>query len=153
MSRQTVAYDAIISALTLLFPAADGWTKIPYAYELEKNDDNFLRKGWGVRVGDASREDLEWCNLAFTRSITVVFTLEVFNTGSNDILIDDIAKQLLENIYSTQARFYQPDELLQEASIVRINPTTSSGVQQVNGERLTFLSMETSFDFTIQESI
>jgi len=153
MSNQTTAYDAIIAALDTLLPGASGWTKIPYAYELEKNDDNFLRKGWGVTVGDANRTDLEWCDLAFTRSITVVITLEVFNTGSNDVQIDDKAKELLETIYSVQARFYEPDNLLQAASIVKIDPTSSSGVRQVSGERLTFLSMEASFDFTIKEQV
>jgi len=153
MSRQSVAYDAILAALELEFPAADGWTRIPYPYDLLKNDDNFLRKGYGVKVGPANRVDLEWCNLAFTRTVSVVFSRESFNTGSNVTLGDDIAKDLLEDIYKVQDRFNQQDQLLVEASIVKIDPTSSSGVESVDGEKVTFLSMEASFDFTIQESI
>lgn len=153
MSNQTIAYDAIVSVLDEIMPAIDGWTRIPYAYDLIKNDDNFLRQGYGVVVGAASRVDLEWCNLAFTRSITVVITREVFNTGSNDVQIDDIAKQLLEDIYKVQDRFNNPDQILAEANIVKIDPTDSSGVEQVESDKLTFLTMEASFDFTIQEPV
>jgi hypothetical protein len=153
MSRQTTAYDAIVAALLLLYPEADGWTRIPYAYDLPSNDDNFLRKGWGVKIGSATRVDLEFCNLAFRRTVTVALSLERFNTGSDTALEDDIAKELLENIYKAQSRFYQPDQLLVEASIVKIDPTDSTGVEAIDGQSATFLTMETSFDFLIQEPI
>lgn len=153
MSNQTTAYDAMVAALVLLYPAAEGWTRIPYPYDLQKNDDNFLRKGWGIRVGSATREDLDFCKLAFTRTFEVVLSLERFNTGSNETLEDDIAKELLENIYKVQDRFYEPDQLLVEASVVKIDPTTSTGVESLDGQSTAFLTMGMSFDFTIQEPI
>lgn len=153
MSKVSTVYDAVVTALNALYPSGSGWTRIPNPYDIALNDDNFLRKGWGVRIGPATKTELEFCNLAVIRTLTVVISREIFNTGSNDTQFDDIGKQLLEDIYEAQARFYEPDELLVEASVVKIDPTSTSGVESVNGSKLNFLSMEASFDFTIREPI
>jgi len=153
MSKISTVYDAVITAMGVLFPSVDGWTRIPNPYDVALNDDNFLRKGWGVRIGPSERADLELCNFSTIRTMSVVISREIFNTGSNDTQFDDIGKQLLEDIYSVQARFYEPDELLVEVSVVKIDPTSTSGVESVNGDKLNFLSIEASFDFTIRELI
>lgn len=130
-----------------------GGTKIPYAYDLAKNDDNFLRQGWGLKVGQSNPVQLEFCKNAFERVFTVVLTREVFNTGSNDSAYDDIVKAMLEDIYSVQDRFNEPDQIAIDDDIVKIDFLSASGAEQVDTEKANFLTMEASFNFTIQETI
>lgn len=153
MSKLSTVYDRILVELATLYPSASGYTRIPYAYDLEKNDDNLLRLGWGVVVGPAERVDLEWCNLAFSREVTIVLTRESFNTGNDEAAYDAIVKGLIEDCYKVQDRFYEPDQLAIEASIVKVDPLGATGIEQVEGDRVTFLTASTSFSFLIREDI
>lgn len=150
MSRISTVYDRILVELAALYPSK---TRIPYAYDLVSNDDNFLRDGYGLTVGPASPALLEWCKNAMDRQFTIVLTGEVFNTGSNPTIYDDIVKALLEDIFKAQKRFYEPDQIAIEGDIVKIDLNSISEVTQVQAEKLTFLSMSITFNFTIQEDI
>lgn len=150
MSRISTVYDRLLVELAALYPTK---TRIPYAYDLIQNDDNFLRSGWGLKVGPASPTTLEWCKNAMERQFSVAIVSEVFNTGSNPVIYDDIAKGLLEDIYKAQDRFYEPDQIAIEGDIVKIDLVSISAVEPLQSEKLTFLSMEATFNFTVQEEI
>ena len=150
MSKISTIFDRILVELAALYPSA---TKIPYPYDLIKNDDNFLRLGYGLKVGSGSPAQLDFCKNAFTRDFTVVLAREVFNTGSNDAAYDDIVKGLLEDIYAVQDRFNEPDQIAIEGDIVKIDYSSASGAEQIDAENATFLIMEATFTFTIQETI
>lgn len=150
MSKISTIFDRLLVELAALYPSA---TKIPYPYDLIKNDDNFLRLGYGLKVGQSSPTTLDFCKNAFEREFTVVLTREVFNTGSNDAAFDDIVKALLEDIYTAQDRFNEPDQIAIDSDIVKIDFVSASGAEQVDAEKATFLTMEAVFNFTIQENI
>ena len=150
MSKISTIFDRILVELAALYPSA---TKIPYPYDLIKNDDNFLRLGYGLKVGSGNPAQLDFCKNAFTRDFTVVLAREVFNTGSNDAAYDDIVKGLLEDIYAVQDRFNEPDQIAIEGDIVKIDYSSASGAEQIDAENATFLTMEATFTFTIQETI
>lgn len=154
MSKISTVYDQILTVMDGLFTGASGYTRIPYAYDLALNNDNFLRKGWGVKIGESSaNEQLEWCRFTVNHTISVVFTREVFNTGSNAEGFDDIALGLVEDIYTVQARFYSPDQLGIETQIVKIDAISTTAVEQITGDKIKFLTREATFNFIIQESI
>ncbi len=147
-SKITTIYDQILVELAALFT---GHTRIPYAYDLGNNDDNFLRKGYGLKVGSSTKVDLALCDIAFDRTFTVVVTRESFNTGSNPTGYDDLVKELMEDLFLVQERFMAQDQLSIEASIVKIEPAGQSPIEQLEGDRVNFLTQEADFIFTIKE--
>lgn len=150
MSLTSDIYNQIVLKLGETFPTL---TRIPYAYSLADNNSNFLKNGYGFTVGGASFEEFEFCSRVSNREITVVFTKEVFRTDSEFVIIDDIVKNLLENINTTQALFYAYDELGIEEKILKVDIGNTSGVEEVLANNAKFLTMSTSFMFQIKENL
>jgi hypothetical protein len=150
MSKISTIFDRILVELAALYPSA---TKIPYPYDLIRNDDNFLRLGYGLKVGPSNPIQLDFCKNAFERNFTIILTREVYNTGSNDSAYDDIVKGLLEDIYAAQDRFNEPDQIAIESDIVKIDFVGAGGAEQIDSENKAFLTMEATFNFIIQENI
>jgi hypothetical protein len=149
MSKVSTIYDAVGTQLATLFTSA---TRIPDPYNLDSNNDQFLRDGFGVKVGSSEFQEFEYCKWMVSRQISVVFTKEVFRLDSDYSKIDDVSKALLEAVYETQKLFFNYSQLGIEASIMRVDILSSSEVQTVQGEKSAFYSMECSFNFLIQES-
>lgn len=150
MSKVTTVYDALVSNLATQFPTL---TRIPYPYSLQDNNARFLQNGYGLKMGSAAFELHEFCNFMVGREVSVVFTKEVFRTDSDEVIVDDIVKALLENVYSVQSLFYSYNELGIEASIAKVDIISVSAVEEVRSGNSAFLSMEASFNFSIKESI
>jgi hypothetical protein len=147
MSKASTIYDQIVSQLATLFPSA---TRIPDAYAVEENNDNFLRNGYGIKVGSADFQEFEFCKWMVGRQVTIVFTKEVFRLDS--VSADTVEKALLEAVYETQKLFFNYSQLGIEADIMRVDITGSSEIQRVSSENGLYMSIECSFNFLIQES-
>lgn len=150
MSKVSSVYDALITELSTLFPNK---TRIPYAYSLVDNNARFLIDGYGLTIGSSSFEQFEFCNFMNSREVSVIVTKEVFRTDSDAQVIDDITKQLLEDIYEVQKLFYSYNELNVPNDIAKVDISSVSAVEEVNSGKQSFLSMAASFQFFIVESL
>jgi hypothetical protein len=149
MSLVTDVYNQISTKLAETFPSA---TRIPYSYSIADNNSNFLKNGFGLIVGSASFQEFEFCNRVSSREISVVFSKEVFRTDSDFVKIDDIVKDLLENVNTVQGLFYAYDELGIEDKILKVDIGNTSGLEEVIANNSKFLTMTASFSFQIKES-
>lgn len=149
-SNVTIVFNAVIEKLGELFPTK---TRIPFPYSLTDNNKNFLSDGYGVLIGSSSYQPHDICTYMTDREISVVFTREVFRTDSDVETIDETVKQLAEDVNSTQALFYAYNELGVDDNIAKIDIVSTSGVEQVQGDKQNFLSMSCSFNFSIKENL
>jgi hypothetical protein len=150
MSLITEIYDQIIIKMGETFPLL---TRIPYAYSLPDNNSNFLKNGYGVTVGSASFEEFEFCSRVSSRGITFSFTKEVFRTDSDFVIIDDIVKELLENVNTAQGLLYAYDELGIEDKILKVDISSASGIEEILANNSKFLTVSATFLLQIRENL
>jgi len=150
MSLVTDIYNQIVLKLENTFPTM---TRIPYSYSLPDNNSNFLKNGFGLIIGTANFTEFEFCNRVSEREISVVFSKEVFRTDSDVVKIDDIVKELLENVNTVQGLFYSYEELGIEDKILKVDIGSVSGMEEVLANSSKFLTMTASFSFQIRENI
>lgn len=91
-------YNAFRDRLNLtLFPAGSGWTRIPDPYNLEANNDQFLRQGWGLALTPAGSNTFR--SLAKNRSIEVGIIVPIVRqyraTAHNITAKEDVEKALI----------------------------------------------------------
>jgi hypothetical protein len=150
MSKVSTVYDRMLAALGEEFPSL---TRIPNPYLLEENNDNFLRNGFGLKVGAGAYTPFEFCSYVISRRFSVVFTRELFRVDSSPDKADDVIKELLENVKQVQDLFYAHDELGIPESILKVDITDVSEIGPVASDKFKFLTVECSFDFHIKEDL
>ncbi len=150
MSKISTIYNKIITELEALYPNK---TRIPYPYSLADNNARFLINGFGFQVGSSSFEQFEFCDFMNNREVTIVLTKEVFRTDSDAIVVDDIAKALLEDVYNVQKLFFSYNELGIESDIAKVDIGSVSAIEEVLSGKQSFLSMSASFNFYILEKL
>lgn len=150
MSKISSVYDALIIELSSLF---QNKTRIPYAYSLVDNNARFLVNGFGLTMGSSTFEQFEFCDFMNSREVSVIFTKEVFRTDSDAHVIDDITKQLLEDIYEVQKLFYSYNELNVPNDIAKVDISSVSALEEVKSGKQSFLSMTASFQFFVVERL
>lgn len=148
MSKITTVYNQILVKLSELY---NGKTRIPNPYSIDRNNDNLLRDGYGLKVGAASFEPFEFCNFVVNREFSVILTREMFRLDSSTPEFDDRAVKLLEDVYEVQELFFNYNELGIDAEILKVDLGGVSEITTVNTDKSNFLSMEVSFTFSIKE--
>jgi hypothetical protein len=122
-------------------------------YELTENAEMVCKNSWGIGVEDASREDLEYCNLSISRTFKATFLRQFVTLASKEDGFDAVTALLLEDQQTFLNAFYSPDKLDQQSIIEKIDFTTISGVNQlVSGEKK-YLFSEVTFNILISEAI
>jgi len=148
MSKITTVYNKIIEKLSELYHDKQ---RITNAYSLTDNNDNLLRDSFGLKVGSADFEELEFCNFVVNRTFSVVLTREMFRLESSTGEFDDRSVKMLEDVYEVQELFFNYNELGIGDDILRVQIGSASEVTAFNGDKSNFLSMEASFTFSIKE--
>jgi hypothetical protein len=150
MSKISTVYTAIIDKMEALYPTK---IRLHNPYELTENAEMVCKNSWGIAVEDASREDLEYCNLSILRTFKAIFLRQFVTLSSKEDGFDAITALLLEDQQTFLNAFYSPDEIGQQGIIERIDFTTISGVNQlVSGEKK-YLFSEVTFNILISEAI
>jgi len=150
MSNITTVINTVINKLATLFPDK---TRIPNVYSLVDNNKQFLNDSYGLRIGSGDYQEFEFCSFVVVRTLTVVFTREMYRVDSEVDLTDTIIKELLENVVSVQSLFYSYNELGIEENILKVDLGSVSGIETFYGEKQNFLTMSCDFNFHIKEVI
>ena len=151
MSSKIVAvYSRLIEVLAELYPNK---TRIPYAYDIERNNQRFLIDGYALAVQDAVFEEIDFCGFNVVRDIDVIFTRSLHKMDSSVDEIDELIKSMLQDVYLVQKSFYNYNELDIPESIERVRINSVSAPEEVIGENSKYLQMSASFSFDINEKL
>ena len=149
MSKVSTVYSRIVEVLAELYPQH---TRIPNPYSIPDNNNNFLKKGYGLKVGDSSFVPFEFCDWMTGRVFSVVFTREIVRLDSDAEKYDDMTPLFLEDVYKVQERFFNYNELGIEAEIAQVELGSVTGLEAFSNGKNNFYQMEASFTFSIKES-
>jgi hypothetical protein len=150
MSKISTVYDQVLTELGTLF---SGKTRIPNAYSLVDNNFQFLRDGWGLKIGTSSPAESEFKSFNRSHTFSVVLSREVIRTDSDADPIDVVTKAILEDVYTLERRFMDYDQLSIEADIEIIEQGNNSGIEFFIGDDFSFASIEADFNINIRENI
>jgi hypothetical protein len=150
MSKITAVYSGLISSIESAFGSK---TRLHNPYQLEENPDIVRKDAWGIKVLDASREDLEYCNLSLNRSFSVVFVRQFISLAGKEDGFDYITGQILEDQQTLSGLLFSPDEIGEQGKIDRIEITGISGVQELATGEKRYLFGEVTFSILISELI
>lgn len=149
-TKITTAYNALVVRLTALFDSNAGWTRIPDPYIVEANPDNFLRQGWGLKVGPGAHGNQMTSNYQMLRTMVVVICREVMKTELDADGSASVDLQLLEDLRSVVADF-ETNTALSNAQIP-VQFSSDSGILGVQSEKV-FRAIEAQFTVNIFEQL
>jgi hypothetical protein len=130
--------DAMIARLAALLPTA---SRIPNAYRLEENNVQFLKLGYGLKIGAGQNTNRELCGkISIRREFGVVLTRQMF---ANDSAADPrvAAEKLLLEDKMLIARNFETDGTLNSALNNAIY-VGDSGVNFIYQERDNYITTE-----------
>ena len=152
MSGVSTAFDAFTTRLGTLFTTGSGYRQLTNPYDLEDNNVQFLRKGWGLAVGAASNTNRELCGKITVRRIFRVVLSRSLDSLEHDIASKDtVVKLMLEDaktvITDFERRFRLSDDFYNTAY------ETDSGIQSLRGDDFSILTLELTFNVEFFDSI
>ena len=153
MSNLTTIYDKIRATLPTLTGFSDK-TEIPYPYDLQQNDVNFIRNGWGLKIGSSTPQTAtDNRQYTITTEIEVVLTERVARTSSNADPLVEITKNILNDIsvlendftytpHTTSTRFSSTDK------ITYVDVVSRSGIENVTSGKFNHITTSIIFGIT-----
>ena len=149
MTKISTIHDTINARLLTIFPSK---TRIPNAYSLIDNAEQFLKNGFGLKYNGSSRVDFEICNRRESADFSLVLSSEFYHLETSQTAFDSPTKTILEDAEIFKARFYKTD-LLADLNIISLDVTTTSGLANLSGDKYNFLTIEINFKIDYFESI
>lgn len=149
-TKISTVYPAIVSLLGTLFSTK---TRIPYANDLASNTDKFLRNGYGVWIDNQSVETLEFNRYTVDYSIIISLTREVIKKDNDYAAMDTALVDIMEDMNTVVLRFYNPDQIAQEANIENIVVNSISPVQEIYNGTSNYFYINISLSVKITEDI
>lgn len=149
-TKITSVYNAVINSMENLFPNK---TRIFDSRNIENNPTPFLKDGWGIRYEGANLAEGEFCNIHLEHEFTAILTKEFTNMGDQTSVFDVTMKDLLEDAYLIQNKFYAFDQLDIPDNIETTNIRTTSGILSALEDKENFVYMEINFTIEIKENL
>jgi hypothetical protein len=150
MSNISTVYNAIVAKLGEIYPNK---ARIFNPYELKDNVSLLLKDAWGLKVNEATREDLDFCKLAISRSFTLVLSKGLATTSNNESAFDPVSTAILEDQQLFLNAFWSPSELGIDGIINRIEFSNIGGVDFIVSDEKKFLFSEIEFTILTSESV
>lgn len=150
MSKISEIYSSLVSVIEEAFGSK---TRLHNPYQLEENPDIVRKDAWGIKVLEANREDLEYCNLSLSRSFSVVFIRQFVSMTGKEDGFDYITGQILEDQQTMSGILFSPSEIDKQDIIDRIEITNISGIQELTSGEKRYLFGEVTFSILISELI
>lgn len=146
----STVYDAIITKVEALFPLKQ---RLHNPYELSDNPELIAKDSWGLKVGSATREELDFCNLSIGRDFTLILIRQFATVGSKDDAFDTISKLILEDQQTLLNNLWSPTELNQQTIIDQITLESIGGIDFQETNQKKYLFCEIAFRITMSESL
>ena len=150
MSKISTVYLSLISSIEAAF---SGKVRLHNPYQLEENPDIVRKDAWGLRVLDANREELEFCNLSLNRSFTLVFLRQFISLSGKEDGFDNVTALILEDQQTAANLLFSPNELGIAATVDKIDISNISGIQELTTGEKRYLFGEVTFNIIISELI
>lgn len=97
MTTATEIYDGLVSRISALLP---NHKRLPYPYDLENNNEDFLEQGWGIAVRSSENTNRELCNRkSLRRSYEIILTRKYYSLDHDVTKRADTEKSLLEDAW------------------------------------------------------
>lgn len=147
MSRLTLIYDALTTALPTMLP---NHKQMYNPYMPEMNDNLLLRRGYGFFMGPAEHTNRQLdCYYSVRRSCYI--TLSILNPGTEkDIIIrQGKEKQLLEDMAGLAKAFDRDPALAETSATFRYQ--SDSGIELLVTPNDNFLMIRSEFSFEYLE--
>lgn len=148
MTNVTLIHNAIKSQLSALFPTK---TVIPNPFELDQNNDNFLKDGYGIFYGPGSLPDFDLGIhiQGYQREFNVVLAKKVYRLESNNDQFETVQLALIEDQNTMVNSFADIRSI--DINVVRLEYVSDSGVEFIFAEKNNYLALTTSFEVTYKE--
>lgn len=151
MSKISNIYDAIRAAVAAKMT---GKTEIPNPYSLSDNAFQFLKNGYGVKIGEGGngvlnvyREDNE------SRIFTIILTREVFKVDTDPTGLVTGVKYLIEDARTVKNDLLAFDQIALPTDIQKIDFVSASGVEFISADKFNLIYNEISFSVEYSETI
>lgn len=137
-TKVTELHDNLLERLVNLYPNS---TRLPNAYDLEKNADAFKFDGYGIKIGPATNAQTTLSNIVgINREFSVIFVTNVIAREADIESRSYQEKILMENIF-TLINDIETDETLNGAAS-DTQYVSDSGVNFVTGGRFNYVYTE-----------
>lgn len=144
MSLVSTAYDSLYTRLATLFTSGNGYVRLSNAYDVERNANIILDKGYGLAVGSGNQADRNLCSIVTTtRDFTVILTRALDANEHDDTGQDDRAKELLEDarlVVNSFEREIRLSELSLNCKFV-----SDGGIESITPDDRSILVMKLNF--------
>lgn len=152
MSQVSTLHAALVTRLTTLFPLSGdaAYSRLANAYQLEKNNDAFLKKGWALGVGPGSPRSTHHCKYEIDRVFKISLTREAMKTDSDAVGFAEVELLLLEDLRSMIHDFEKNTTLNTGTGFTGF--VSDSGIQQVKGNQ-SYLYIEAEFGVRLIETL
>lgn len=148
MSNATEIYKKIRE----LIPTLTGFTdkkEIPNPYSLEDNQSQFLRNGWGVRIGPTTptEETDRLPDYVEATDYEIVLSRQVVRTESNADKVPAVSQQLLDD-FSLLENAFTPDVFSIAEGVSKININSITGIENVTAGKYNHVTAGITFEIT-----
>lgn len=149
MSNFSIAYDAVNTRLSSLFPNK---IKLPNPYSTEENGEPFLVDSYGVRIGDSTGIEGEFITTIDDQVFDIVLTMEAKGQETDPETWGDVGVLLKNDSITIRKDFLNGDFINQNNSIDRIEYISTSAISLV-GDKRKFLEIVLTLNFRISEDL
>lgn len=150
MTKISTVYAALISQIESTFGSK---SRLHNPYNLENNPDIVRKNAWGLKVGDAEPQTLEFCNLSLSRSYTFILMRQFVTLSSKEDGFDAVTVAMLEDQQSFAQLIFNPTQLGVEDDIEVIEISSISGINELESDEKKYLFTEVTFTILISELI
>ena len=148
MSQISTIYDTIYSAMTATFT---GRKDLVDTYDLSKNDDQWIRSGYGVIIGSANNSgQLKRKPVAVERSIDIVLTNRVYGTERSSDARKVTEKLLLEDACNVTNMIKNNSTITRIVDNIEFE--NDNGIEQVMADKNNYLSIRINIIINYMEN-
>ena len=137
MSNISVIYDKLREIIPTI---VTGRVELVNPYDIVNNPRPFLQSGWGLVIGEGSPSEIDiMCRDYESRIFTIVLTDNLITLGNTHEAMSVASKAMIENIRLLKDRLIEFDQLGIDSNIEQIRFVSSSGIEFLNSEEVSYL--------------
>ena len=150
-SKFSDVYDSLVTRLAVLWPSK---SVIPYPYSLSDSPVQFLKDGYGIKVGGASNSELTTDYLSsVSHTISIILVREVSGFSSLKTSLVAETKTIYDDIYDLKNALLNLSRVSPMFNGEPVVYDSDSGIEDVIGDKQRFISLESVFTFDLTQEI